>query len=85
MKLPPYEVPAADADLLDVGVVITPERLVEVWSHNASAREARDREWQETLKRQRKELFHRKKRLRVQLTTRGYGKDAIKRILGGVK
>jgi hypothetical protein len=26
-----------DADLADVGVVITPERLVELWSHNRAA------------------------------------------------
>jgi SOS response regulatory protein OraA/RecX len=85
MKLPPYEVPTTDADLLEAGVVLTPERLVEVWSHNVVARELRDREWQNTLKRQHKELFHRKKRLRVQLATRGYSKEAIKRILEGTR
>lgn len=37
MGLPPYEVPDGDADLLEVGCVLTPERLVDTWAYNAVA------------------------------------------------
>jgi len=85
MKLPPYEVPTADVDLLEVGVVLTSERLVEVWSHNLLAKEWRRLEWQKTLAKRRQELFHRKKRLRGELKAQGHSQPAIKRILEGVR
>lgn len=31
---PPYTINPADADLLDAGIVLTPERLVTTWSYN---------------------------------------------------
>ena len=85
MKLPPYEVPAADADLLDAGVVITRERLVDTWSHNLLAHEWRKLEWQRMLVRRRKEILDYKKRLRLDLLTRGESAASIRRILKEVK
>lgn len=37
--LEPYSVPDADRDLLECGVVITHERLVATWQHNAKVLE----------------------------------------------
>ena len=84
-RLPPYEVPAADADLLEAGVVITRERLVETWSHNLLAHEWRKLEWQKTLVRRRRELLDRKKSLRLDLLTQGESAASIRRILKGVR
>ena len=75
-----YEVPEADADLLEVGCVLSPERLVEVWSHNEKVR-------RETAVRNRKlaaqrkaDTLRRHREYHLSLRQKGFGESAIRRM-----
>ncbi len=79
---------SVDPDLRDVGVVLTPERPVETWSHNDRVRRELRREAlrREALRRrlegERAERRERQRRA-ARLREKGWTEAAVQRILGG--